>query len=78
MNCSHGYLQRHLWELLFGEVERMVESFDAEFGPLLAGWQISTQDGIVHDTEERSNTVPALIIEPDLEKNAIMSIFLLL
>lgn len=56
----------------------MVESFDAEFGPLLAGWQISTQDGIVHDTEERSNTVPALIIEPDLEKNAIMSIFLLL
>lgn len=56
----------------------MVESFDAEFGALRAGGQISTQDGVVHDIEERSDTVPALIIEPDLEEHTIMSLFLLL
>lgn len=67
MNCAPGYLQCHLWELLFGEVERMVERFDPEFGLIQAGGQISTQDGIVHDIEEPSDTVPALIIEPDLQ-----------
>ncbi len=67
VNCALGYLQRHLWELLFGEVERMVECFDAEFGAIQAGGQIRTQDGIVQDIEEPPNTVPALIIEPDLQ-----------
>lgn len=76
--CFQIYLQRHLRELLFGEVERMVESFDAELGALRAGGQISTQDSIVHDIEERSDTVPALIIEPNLKEHTIMSVFLLL
>lgn len=45
----------------------MVECFDAEFGAIQAGGQIRTQDGIVHDIEEPPDTVPALIIEPDLQ-----------
>lgn len=64
-----GYLQGHLRELLFGQIERVVERIDAELGALWAGGEIRAQDGIVHDVEERSDAVPALVIEPDLYNN---------
>lgn len=61
-----GYLQGHLRELLFGQIERVVERIDAELGSLGAGGEVGAQDSIVHDVEERSDTVPAFVIEPDL------------
>lgn len=61
-----GYLQGHLRKLLFGQIERVVERIDAELGALGPGGEIGAQDAIVHDIEERSDTVPALVIEPDL------------
>lgn len=61
------YSQGHLRELLFSEVQRVVKSLDGEFAGVQPGGQTGTQNTVVHHVEERSDTVPAFVIEPNLQ-----------
>lgn len=46
----------------------MIESSDAKLLRLLASGQTCPQDAVVHHVEEGADTVPALVVEPDLER----------
>lgn len=46
----------------------MVEGPDAVLLGVFPFRQVRSQDAIIHDVDERSDTVPAFIIEPDLRR----------
>lgn len=46
----------------------MIESSDAKLLRLLASGQTCPQDAVVHHVEEGADAVPALVVEPDLER----------
>lgn len=60
------YLQRHLRQLLLGQVQRVVEGPDAVLAGVGAARQVGPEDGVVHDVDECSDAVPAFVVEPDL------------
>lgn len=60
------YSQRHLRQLLLGQVQRVVEGPDAVLAGVRAAGQVGPEDGVVHDVDECSNAVPAFVVEPDL------------
>lgn len=61
------YSQRHLRQLLLGEVERVVVGTDAERFGVFASLQACPQDPVVHHVEERADTVPAFVVKPNLK-----------
>lgn len=54
----------------------MIVGCDAKLCRVFAGLQICPQDAIVHHIEERTDTVPALVVEPDLEREKGISLSL--
>lgn len=68
LNARGGgsYSQRHLGQLLLGEVERVIVGGDAKLCRVVAALQTRPQDAVVHHVEERADAVPALVVEPDL------------
>lgn len=66
LNVGGSYSQRHLGQLLLGEVEGMVVGGDAKLCWVVAALQTRPQDAVVHHVEERADAVPALVVEPDL------------
>lgn len=64
---STRYLQCDLGQLLLGEVEWVVEGTDAILAGVLAGGQAGAQDSVVHHVQERTDAVPPLVVEPDLD-----------
>lgn len=48
----------------------MIVGSDAKLCGVFVGWQTRPQDAIVHDIEERADAVPALVVEPDLKREA--------
>lgn len=64
---SGVYSQRHLGQLLLGEVQRVVEGSDAVHAGVLPLRQVGPQDAVVHHIDEGADAVPALVVEPHLE-----------
>lgn len=60
------YSQRHLRQLLLGQVQRVVEGPDAVLAGVGAAGKVGPEDGVVHDVDECSDAVPAFVVEPDL------------
>lgn len=54
----------------------MIVGCDAKLCRVFVGLQICPQDAIVHHVEERTDTVPALVVEPDLERENGISVSL--
>lgn len=46
----------------------MIVGSDAKLCRVFAAFQTCPQDAVVHHIEERTNAVPALVVEPDLER----------
>lgn len=46
----------------------MIVGSDAKLCGVFAAFQTCPQDAVVHHIEERTNAVPALVVEPDLER----------
>lgn len=61
------YSQCHLRQLLLGEVERVIVGTDAERFGVFTSLQACPQDPVVHHVEERADTVPAFVVEPNLK-----------
>lgn len=61
------HLQSHLGQLLLGEVQGMVESSNPILAWVLSLLQVGPENGIVDDIQERTDGMPALVIEPHLK-----------
>lgn len=57
-----------LGELLFGQVQRMVDHTDSVLNQVGASGQVCAQDGIVSNVHEGHHGVPALVIVPHLHQ----------
>lgn len=64
--CSD--LQRHVGQLLLGQVQRVIGHRDAVLTRIASCRQISPQDGIVGHAEEGHHTMPGLVVEPHLQR----------
>lgn len=60
---SHG----RTGELLFAEVEGVIDDGDAVLARVLSRWQISSQDAVVGHAKEGRHGVPQLVVEPHLQ-----------
>lgn len=63
-----SYSQCHLRQLLLGQVQWVVVGTDAKPFGVFASLQTRPHYPVVHDVDERANTVPAFVVEPNLNK----------
>lgn len=61
-----GHSHSDLRELLFGQVQRMVDGSDSIFVQVSSFGQVCTEDGVVGHVHERDHGMPALIVVPHL------------
>lgn len=64
-----GHSHSDLRELLFGEVQRVVDGGDPVFVQVSSFGQVCTEDGVVGHVHERHHGMPALVVVPYLYKD---------
>lgn len=67
---AEGHSHCDLRELLFGQVQRMVDNCDPVFVQICSFWKICAKDGIVGHVHKRHHGMPALIVIPNLRTTA--------
>lgn len=64
---QQAHLHCDLRELLFGEVERVVDGSDSVFSQVGTFGQVGPEDGVVGHVHEGNHGVPALVVVPHLQ-----------